>query len=433
MLPGPVFTFELMTTARRATLYATRALYAIVLLLILWGIHSTWTGAYEGTIPIRMLRWFALSCLGALAFGQELLVLLLTPTLVAGVIADEKRRKTMHYLLASRLTGPEIVLGKLLARMLYMGVLLGVSLPVMSMMVFFGGLDPLLVLMVGAGLFSTAWFLGALSIWVSTIARRPREALFVTFGLESLWLIVPPFVQPHFATGWLSSDTLSWLMEWVGASSPVYAARSIIYSVIPGSSLGELGAVARLDDRLAGGHGLRAGDACRDPVAADLQEAGGDDHAAARAARDAGAATAEGASPARRSSHALERAAHRRCQGIRPLRRLDAHAHPRRPAPVSRRLVRPGVLRRDVGARLPGRQSAGLRRQSPGIPALPRAHHPGHLRVLGGGGRRRGRVVDHVGARGGHLGQPDGDRPDRPRDRAGQAPGIALAGAPAWP
>ena len=78
-------------------------------------------------------------------------MLILTPALVAGAIADEKRRKTLHYLLASQLTGPEIVLGKLLVRMLYVGVLLGVSFPVMSLLVLLGGIDPMLVLLCCGG------------------------------------------------------------------------------------------------------------------------------------------------------------------------------------------------------------------------------------------------------------------------------------------
>src|SRR5215813_13128095 len=129
MLPGPVFTFEMITAARRGRFYTIRAFYALVLLLILWSIHSAWLSASEGVIPARMLPWFGLSAFGGIAIGQEILVLLLTPALVAGAIADEKRRKTLHYLLASQLTGPEIVLGKLLVRMLYVGVLLGVSFP----------------------------------------------------------------------------------------------------------------------------------------------------------------------------------------------------------------------------------------------------------------------------------------------------------------
>ena len=147
MLPGPVFVFELLRSARRGTFYAARAVYATVLVLILWAVHSTWAGQYGGEIPVSMVHWFGLLAFAGIAIGQEFLVLLLTPTLVAGAIADEKRRRTLHYLLASRLSGPEIVLGKLLVRMLYVGVLLGVSFPVMSMLVLVGGLDPMLVVM----------------------------------------------------------------------------------------------------------------------------------------------------------------------------------------------------------------------------------------------------------------------------------------------
>ena len=111
MLPGPVFAFELVTTARRGRFYLARTLYAMVLFVILLTVHATWLSAYEGELPGRMVKWFALSALVGITIGQELCVLALTPALVAGVIADERRRKTLHYLLASRLTGGEIVLG----------------------------------------------------------------------------------------------------------------------------------------------------------------------------------------------------------------------------------------------------------------------------------------------------------------------------------
>ena len=48
-------------------------------------------------------------------------ILLLIPALFGGVIADEKQRKTMHYLMASRLSSSEIVLDKLAARLLPLG------------------------------------------------------------------------------------------------------------------------------------------------------------------------------------------------------------------------------------------------------------------------------------------------------------------------
>ena len=222
MLPGPVFNFELQATARRGRFYTIRAFYAIVLLIILWAIHASWSSAYDGAeIPQSMVTWFGVSALGGITIGQEILVLVLTPALVAGVIADEKKRKTLHYLMASQLTSSEIVLGKLFVRMLYVGVLLGVSVPVMSLLVMLGGIDPWLVVMSCGATLSTAWFLATLSIWVSTMARRPREALFIVYGLEGLWLAVPTLVANTLPTGWPMIDGPALkVAEWVGASSP---------------------------------------------------------------------------------------------------------------------------------------------------------------------------------------------------------------------
>src|SRR3954462_9628189 len=124
--------------------------------------------------------------------------------------------------MASRLTGAEIVLGKLLVRMLYVGVLLGVSLPVLSLLVLLGGIDPRLVLLATLATLSTAWFLAALSIWVSTIARRPREALFVTMGLECLWLFLPMALRHLVTIPWPFIDEAARsVADWVGASGPV--------------------------------------------------------------------------------------------------------------------------------------------------------------------------------------------------------------------
>src|SRR3954462_12978377 len=141
--------------------------------------------------------------------------------------------------MASRLTGAEIVLGKLLVRMLYVGVLLGVSLPVLSLLVLLGGIDPQLVLLATAATLSTAWFLAALSIWVSTIARRPREALFVAFGLECLWLFLPPVLRGLVTIPWPVVDGAAQLVaEWVGASSPVDVYWRLFLGMVSGRGRG---------------------------------------------------------------------------------------------------------------------------------------------------------------------------------------------------
>jgi ABC-2 family transporter protein len=233
MLPGPVFNFELMATARRNRFYLTRAFYAVILFLILWAVHSAWTSETSGELATQMVPWFAFSTFCAITIGQEILVLLLTPALVAGVIADEKQRKTLHYLMASQLNSAEIVVGKLLVRMLYVTVLLGVSLPVLSLLVLMGGIDPRLVLLSVGATLSTGWFLASLSIWVSTIAKRVREAFFIAFGLECLWLISPFILRRIFIPAWPQfNEAAHWISEWLGASSPIEVAWQLFYSTV---------------------------------------------------------------------------------------------------------------------------------------------------------------------------------------------------------
>ncbi len=233
MLPGPVFGFELVATSRRSRFYLVRAFYAAILFLIFWGIHAAWTSGTGGELPSGMVKWFAVSTFCGVTVGQEVLVLLLTPALVAAVIADERQRKTLHYLMASRLSSSEIVLGKLLVRMLYMIVLLGVSLPVLSLLVLMGGIDPKLVLVTCGATFSTAWFLASLSIWVSTLARRVRDAFFITYGLECLWFFSPLLLQLIANRNWPAvSNAAHWCAEWAGASSPLQVGEDLLFGFV---------------------------------------------------------------------------------------------------------------------------------------------------------------------------------------------------------
>jgi ABC-type transport system involved in multi-copper enzyme maturation permease subunit len=239
MLPGPVFSFELMMTARRGRLYLIRASYALLLLAILWAAHSAWTSETGGVLSSRQVKFFGLPALLGIAIGQELLVLALTPAMVAGVIADERQRKTLHYLMASQLTSSEIVLGKLLARMLYMAVLLGVSLPVLSLLVLMGGIDPKLVMLVCAATLTTAWFVAALSIWASTVARRVRDAFLIAYGLEGIWLLSPAALRGiSVPVSSFADNFLTFFIDWVGTSSPAEIARGMLFNIgLGGGSL----------------------------------------------------------------------------------------------------------------------------------------------------------------------------------------------------
>ena len=237
MLPGPVFNVELTTTARRARYYAIRFAYGMILLFFVIQMVGPWRGDggglwAGGKLTISEMAATGQSIFSALIVFQGVAVLVLTPALVAGAIADEKRRKTLQYLMVSRLSSAEVILGKLFARLLHVGVFLAIGLPVMSLISLFGGVEPAMVLVAYVVTLSMAVFLAALAILVSTFARRPRDATAQVYILELAWLFGPWTIAQLLVMrgpAWLDR-----LYEWIRPindplrwSSPLAACSSL--------------------------------------------------------------------------------------------------------------------------------------------------------------------------------------------------------------
>ena len=96
----------------------------------------------------------------AILWLQGIVILFLTPAFLAGAIAEDRQRKVLFYLLASPLSGAEIVLGKVAARLINLVVLVMVGLPVVSLCLFLGGIDPVERLAGLRGEFRVALFPG---------------------------------------------------------------------------------------------------------------------------------------------------------------------------------------------------------------------------------------------------------------------------------
>jgi len=213
MILGPVFNAELVATSRRRRYYLTRLVYGLcLLLLVAWtyeGLRRDREAAGVAGGGFRVLAMTAEAIFSTFITAQVAAVLALTPALVAGTIADEKQRKTLHYLLASQLSSLEIVGGKLAARMLLLIVLVMVGLPIMSILSLFGGLDPPLILAAFLGSVTTSYALAGLSIFVSTVSKRARDAIVTVYVIEAIWLIGPTVVAA--VLGPSSPETLSLL------------------------------------------------------------------------------------------------------------------------------------------------------------------------------------------------------------------------------
>ncbi len=115
-----------------------RTVYAVALLLL---VCTAWM-ILAGTQIIQnigdMAR-FGSALFQILAPLQMALIMFLSAMQAASNIAIEKDRQTLILLLMSRLTNSELVLGKLFASLLNIGVMLITSLPIFMLIVLFGG------------------------------------------------------------------------------------------------------------------------------------------------------------------------------------------------------------------------------------------------------------------------------------------------------
>ena len=184
-LLGPLFWYELRRLPRRGVMHRWRVLYAGALLL---GLVVVYLRSFRDATPLEALAnpgaldragnaAFAETFLMAFLAVQQLAVIVLTPLYAAGSIADEKERGTLDFLLSSPLPHYQILLGKLLARLAFVGSVLAVGWPVLMLTFLFGGVDFEHLLAGFAISAVTAVFLANLGISLACAKKNFRETL----------------------------------------------------------------------------------------------------------------------------------------------------------------------------------------------------------------------------------------------------------------
>ena len=115
--------------------------------------------------------------------GQYVLASLMAPSFAAGTITGEKERKTYEMLLASPLRPAAIVLGKLIASLAHLAVLIFSSLPIVMLCLPLGGVSLYEVLAAYFGLIVSVISFGAISVACSSYFKRTAASLVVSYLL----------------------------------------------------------------------------------------------------------------------------------------------------------------------------------------------------------------------------------------------------------
>ena len=224
--PGPLFALEMVTSSRRARYFVIRVLYAGVLFFALFCMYLNFNG-FQGYSERSRIAAFTWGFFCMFSVMQLLAVVALGPAMAAGAIAQERERRTIEYLFASTLGNAEIVLGKLLARLMHVAYLVLAGMPILFIAMLMGGIAPEAIVVLTVLTLSTALAVSIISITVSVWSARAREAVVRAYLVVIVLLVLPPMMLLAQET-WLYRTILAPVNEQLLAANPFYALEDML-------------------------------------------------------------------------------------------------------------------------------------------------------------------------------------------------------------
>ena len=209
----------------------------------------------------KLGEWFFYTMAGI----QVSLILLAAPAAAAGSICMDRARGTLAHMMATDLSDPEIVLGKLGSRLAPIMGLIACGLPVAALATLLGGVEFGAI----AGLFMVSLSLAllgcTLALTISVWAAKTHEVLMAVYMFGGLWLLALPIWEELAAGSKLLGPPL-WFQKanpFVLVFAPYYQpgfVSAIDYGVFTGvavaiSALLVLLVIARLRSVIIAGSG----------------------------------------------------------------------------------------------------------------------------------------------------------------------------------
>src|SRR5262245_9711867 len=176
LFENPVLQRELLVNLRM-----TRAFVLLFLYLGLLGLVVFLAWPQEQHLDLTTNPEAARRLVNLVFLGQYLLASMMAPSFAAGTITGEKERKSYEMLLASPLRPGAIVLGKLLASLCHLLLLVFASLPIVMLCLPLGGVSLYEALAAYLGLILSVITFGMISLAASSYFRRTSASLVVSY------------------------------------------------------------------------------------------------------------------------------------------------------------------------------------------------------------------------------------------------------------
>jgi ABC-type transport system involved in multi-copper enzyme maturation permease subunit len=207
---GAVFTREATVAPRRISFFAARTLFAAALFALTATAWQLLIGS-QRVENVGDLAWFGASAFQILAQLQLAVAMPFSALLVASAVALEKDRKTLDLLLMTNLSNSELVLGKLLASMLSVVVIVVAAFPLLAIISLLGGISPGQIFRVQAVTLASALVAASLGSTVALWREKTFQALAMTALVLVLWLVAWEIIAAGgLGQSWGQIGTRTW-------------------------------------------------------------------------------------------------------------------------------------------------------------------------------------------------------------------------------
>ena len=209
MVAGPIFVREALTAPRRLSHYLMRSGFVAGLLILFYSIRQATIG-FQDVLLAGDVASFSAMTFKVFALLQLTLGMFFATVFTASNVAQEKDRSTLILLLMTDLRNHELAVGKLLASLLIVGVLLTTSLPVFCFLKLLGGITWSQILWAEAVVGSAALAAGC---WGCFVAFW-RDKTFQTLAISVLGIVL--FVLVAHGFGALANPSLALASPYAG-------------------------------------------------------------------------------------------------------------------------------------------------------------------------------------------------------------------------
>ncbi|GER89205.1 hypothetical protein KDW_33670 [Dictyobacter vulcani] len=209
----------LLIKEMRLRMRRERTIWLIVAYILLLGLLGWLNVSVSSAGANNSGNWgnIGLGLYSLLLIVQLFLILFITPAFTSTAINGEKERQTFDLLLCSNLSSTALITGKWLAGLINALLLIAASIPIFSLVFFFGGVSPIQALEALLIFVLTAMLAASLGIFCSTLVARPAISTALSYVLLLLWLGLPvllAIIVPQSTHSTMASPDIPVYLNW---------------------------------------------------------------------------------------------------------------------------------------------------------------------------------------------------------------------------